>query len=38
MFEEDFAKSQLVVGDELEGRSVWFKLAVRLAALTAPIQ
>lgn len=38
MFEQDFAKSELVEGDELEGRSFWFKLAVRLAALTSPIQ
>jgi cardiolipin synthase len=38
MFEDDFSKARLVEGDELADKSFWFRLAVRLAALTAPIQ
>jgi cardiolipin synthase len=38
MFEEDFLKSKEVMEDELAGRSFWFRLGVRLAGLTAPIQ
>jgi cardiolipin synthase len=38
MFEEDFSRSKEVKEDELEGRSFWFRLGVRLAGLTAPIQ
>lgn len=38
MLEKDFLKSKEVKEDELEGRSFWFRLAVRLAGLTAPIQ
>jgi cardiolipin synthase len=38
MFEEDFRRARLVEGDELAERPFWFRLAVRLAALTAPIQ
>lgn len=38
MFEEDFAHSRLVAADEYTGKPFWFKLAVRLARLTAPVQ
>jgi cardiolipin synthase A/B len=38
MFEEDFAHSRPVAPDEYTGKPFWFKLAVRLARLTAPIQ
>jgi cardiolipin synthase A/B len=38
MFQNDFAKAREVGADELEGRSFWFKLGVRLATLTAPVQ
>jgi len=38
MFQEDFLRSELVPADELSSRPYWFRLAVRLAALTAPIQ
>jgi cardiolipin synthase len=38
MFEEDFLKSKEVMEDELAGKSFWFRLGVRLAGLTAPIQ
>jgi len=38
MFEEDFRHARRVAGDELADRSFWFRLAVRLAALTAPVQ
>ena len=38
MFENDFQRAQLVEPDELAGKSFWFRLAVKLATLTAPIQ
>jgi len=38
MFEDDFRNARLVEGDELADKSFWFRLAARLAALTAPIQ
>ena len=38
MFEDDFAKSRQVGADEYSGRSFPFRLAVRLARLTAPLQ
>lgn len=38
MFEEDFAHSSPVQSGELAEKPFWFRLAVRLAALTAPIQ
>ena len=38
MFEEDFANSRLVGHDELEKRSFLFKVGVRLARLTSPVQ
>ena len=38
MFEADFARSREMESDELEDRSFWFKLGVKLARLTAPIQ
>lgn len=38
MFEEDFAHSRPVAPDEYTGKPFWFKLAVRLARLTAPVQ
>lgn len=38
MFEEDFRHSRSVGPGELAEKSFWFKLAVRLAALTAPVQ
>ena len=38
MFEDDFARSTPVQPDELAEKPFWFRLAVRLAALTAPVQ
>jgi cardiolipin synthase len=38
MFEDDFAHSRPVAPDEYTGKPFWFKLAVRLARLTAPVQ
>jgi len=38
MFEEDFARSRLVVQGELDAQSVWFNFGVRVARLAAPIQ
>jgi cardiolipin synthase len=38
MFEDDFRNARPIEGDELAEKPFWFKLAVRLAALTAPIQ
>jgi cardiolipin synthase len=38
MLEEDFARSRVVVKDELEDRSFLFRLAVNVARLTAPVQ
>lgn len=38
MFEADFAKSRQMVPEDLHNRSFWFKLAVRLARLTSPVQ
>lgn len=35
MFEDDFENSYLVNPHELEGRSYWFRLGVRLARLTS---
>ena len=38
MFLDDFARSREMVPSDYEDRSFWFKLAVRLARLTAPVQ
>jgi cardiolipin synthase len=38
MFEADFARSRQMRSGELEEKSFWFKLGVKLARLTAPIQ
>ena len=38
MFIDDFEKSREVQLEDYESRSFWFKLAVRLARLTAPVQ
>jgi len=38
MFEADFERAAPIPEDELTRRSFWFRLAVRFAALTAPIQ
>ncbi len=38
MFTEDFSKSRAVEADEYSGKPFWFRFAVRLARLTAPIQ
>ena len=38
MFEEDFASSRMVEQGELDARPVWFKFAVGVARLLAPIQ
>lgn len=38
MFEHDFQSARPVPRDELATRPFWFRLAVRLATLTAPIQ
>ena len=37
MFEDDFANSRLMQLDEYDNKPYWFKVAVRLARLTAPI-
>jgi len=38
MFEKDFERSEPVPEGELASKPYWFRLAVRFAALTAPIQ
>ncbi len=38
MFEADFARSRQMEPGELEEKSFWFKLGVKLARLTSPIQ
>jgi cardiolipin synthase len=38
MFEDDFARSRQMEPGELDRKSFWFKLGVKLARLTAPIQ
>ena len=38
MLERDFANCREVTADELRERSFWFRLAVRVARLTGPIQ
>ncbi len=38
MFEADFARSRVIGDGEYRDRPFWFKLAVRLARLTAPVQ
>jgi len=38
MYETDLARSRPAASDELDRRSFWFRLAVRLATLTAPLQ
>jgi cardiolipin synthase len=38
MFQADFARSRQMQSNELEDKSFWFKLGVKLARLTAPIQ
>jgi cardiolipin synthase len=38
MLEADFAESRQMEPSDLENRSFWFKLAVRLARLTSPVQ
>jgi cardiolipin synthase len=38
MFHEDFARSRKMMPGDYEDRSFWFKLAVRLARLTSPVQ
>jgi cardiolipin synthase len=38
MFEKDFEKSRLMAEGEYEAKPFWFRLGVRLARLTAPIQ
>jgi len=38
MFEADFERAVPIPEDDLTRRSFWFRLAVRFAALTAPIQ
>ena len=38
MFERDFEKSRLMEEREYDNKSVWFRLGVRLASLTSPIQ
>jgi cardiolipin synthase len=37
MFLADFARSRQMVSSDSADRSFWFKLAVRLARLTAPL-
>ena len=38
MFEADFARSRIMEPTELDKKSFWFKLGVKLARLTSPIQ
>ena len=38
MFERDFARSRQMEPGELDQKSFWFRLGVKLARLTAPIQ
>ncbi len=38
MFESDFARSRIIGDGEYRDRPFWFKLAVRLARLTSPVQ
>jgi cardiolipin synthase len=38
MFERDFAHCRLAKPEDLAGRSFWFKVAVRVARLMAPLQ
>ena len=38
MFEEDFSKSRLMEPNEYDMKPLWFRFAVRLARLTAPVQ
>jgi cardiolipin synthase len=38
MFEADFANSRQMEPDELQKRPFWFRLAVRLARLSSPVQ
>ena len=38
MFEADFARSRRVEDGAYKDRSFWFRLAVRLARLTSPVQ
>jgi cardiolipin synthase len=38
MFEQDFADSRMVEQGELDARPMWFKFAVGVARLLAPIQ
>ena len=38
MFEADFARSRRIDDGEYRDRPFWFKLAVRLARLTSPVQ
>ena len=38
MLEEDFAHSRLMVLGEFDARPWWFRFAIKLAPLTAPVQ
>jgi cardiolipin synthase len=38
MLDRDFAKSTLAEPEDLANRSFWFRLAVRVARLMAPLQ
>ena len=38
MFEEDFAHSRQMGPEDMQDWPFWFKLAIRLARLTSPIQ
>ncbi len=38
MFEADFERARLMEPGEYDGKPFWFHLAVRLSALTSPIQ
>ena len=38
MFEADFAKARLMDPGEADRKPWWFRFAVRLARLTAPVQ
>ena len=38
MLEEDFAHSRLMAPGEFDAKPWWFRFAIKLARLTAPVQ
>jgi cardiolipin synthase A/B len=37
MFENDFARSRMMTTEEIDSKSFWFRMASRVAYLTAPL-